>query len=462
MQRLILTALCTATLVGCATLSKEEVDQYIGTMLTQPLSAASLFREGDVLNFQVSVPASNGLSERSFQLEASCVEPNIAIMYLDADQRTYFQSPNGYAPPQPMPGRFHAALLKNPSFAAACKTQPKPDWRKLKGEEGEPWVLVDRNSIRKMGNDVSLWAAFDQPSILIDLPYNAPYAQKREHHRFNCSAGTDTLLAGYDVDGNNRVTDGRVPSLPKPEPVAGSNADYQALFALACGAADKVAQLAPFATRPKAPTATGTLPPVSPSVMVALERLQLPKPVQSLKYLEAVGTSTMKGRSSSMHEEHFLSIDGNSQQLLVIQRGSSYEVQKVTWRGLIPLVSKTDYTVMNESSALTSLSFKGDWKTMAVGSKLGYTQQGATQNNVLGEYGKELKITECTVMQQVPASTLHASLSGNAKALDCSLVGDKYQRVDHLFYLQDYGYFFSASTDKNAFSYHDLRLQTVK
>lgn len=462
MQRLILTALSAAVLAGCATPSKESLDQYIGTMLAQPLSTYSLFREGDVLSFQVNVPANNGLTDRSFQLEASCAEPNVAIMYLDADQRAYFKNPSGYAPPQPMPDRFHAILMNNPSFAGACKTQAKADWRKLKGEDGEPWVLVDRNSINKVGNDVSLWAAFDQPSILLDLPYNAPYAQKREHHRFNCSAGTYTLLAGYDVDANNRVTDGMVPSLPKPEPVADSNADYQALFALACATPDKVAQLAPFSPRFKAPIVTAVLPPVSPSVMVALERLQLPKPAQPLTYLDAVGTSTIKGKTSPMREEQFLSVDGNSQQLMVILRGKGYEAQKITWRGLIPLVSKTDFTGMSESSALTSLSFKGDWKTMAVGSKLSYSQQGATNNNVIGQYGKDLKITECTVQQQLPASTLNASLSGSAKALDCSVQGDEGKRVNHLFYLEDYGYFFSASIDKNTFYYNDLRLQTVK
>ncbi|MNP11474.1 hypothetical protein D3C76_1036620 [compost metagenome] len=227
-----------------------------------------------------------------------------------------------------------------------------------------------------------------------------------------------------------------VPSLPKPEPVADSNADYQALFALACATPDKVAQLAPFSPRFKAPIVTAVLPPVSPSVMVALERLQLPKPAQPLTYLDAVGTSTIKG--------------------------TGYEAQKITWRGLIPLVSKTDFTGMSESSALTSLSFKGDWKTMAVGSKLSYSQQGATNNNVIGQYGKDLKITECTVQQQLPASTLNASLSGSAKALDCSVQGDEDKRVNHLFYLEDYGYFFSASIDKNTFYYNDLRLQTVK
>ncbi|QVM98511.1 hypothetical protein JYG36_10195 [Pseudomonas sp. SORT22] len=462
MQRLIITTLAAATLTGCATPSKDSLDQYIGNMLAQPLSANSLYREGDVLSFQIKVPANNGLSDRSFQLEASCIEPNVAIMYLDADQRAYFKSTSGYAPPQPMPARYHATLLNNPSFAQACKAQAKPDWRKLKGEEGEPWVLVERNSIAKIGDEVSLWAAFDQPSILLDLPYNAPYAQKREHHRFNCSTGTYTLLAGYDVDADNRVTDGMVPSLPKPAPVAGSNADYQALYDLACATPDKLAQLAPFSPRFKAPIVTGVIPPVSPSVMVALERLQLPKPVQPLTYLETVGTSTMKGKTSPMREEHFLSVDANSRQQVLILRGKGYEAQKVTWRGLIPLVSKSDFTGMSESSALTSLSFKGDWKTMAVGSKLSYSQQGVTNNSVIGQYDKDLKITECTVQQQLPANTLNASLSGNAKALDCSVKGDEYKRVNHLFYLEDYGYFFNASTDKNAFYYSDLRLQTVR
>jgi len=142
--------------------------------------------------------------------------------------------------------------------------------------------------------------------------------------------------------------------------------------------------------------------------------------------------------------------------------GSGYDSQEISWRGLLRLVSQTHFNAESESQTLTSLSFKGDWLHMPVGSTLSYVRQGSTTNSQLGLYDTALKITECTVERELPANTLNANLSGNAKALDCHLKGDQYPRVDHLFYLVDYGYFFSASTDKNDFYYSDLRLQTVK
>ncbi|MGH8462823.1 MAG: hypothetical protein ACRER5_01675, partial [Pseudomonas sp.] len=139
-----------------------------------------------------------------------------------------------------------------------------------------------------------------------------------------------------------------------------------------------------------------------------------------------------------------------------------YESQEISWHGLLPLVSQVRANAASENQALTSLSFKGDWQHMPVGSTLTYIRQGITRNSLMGAYGDHLKITDCTVARELPANTLNPSLSGTAKALDCSLQGDEHKRADHLFYLLDYGLFFEASTDKNDFYYSDLRLQTAK
>lgn len=462
MQRLIL-PLTLATLAGCSSQPPQDTDQLIGTLLTQPLSEQSLMREGDVISFQVVLPPTADIaSRRSAQVEASCSKPAAEIMYLDTPQRTYFISRDHYGPPLTLPERFHAGLLSNPSFTAACNTLPQADWRKVKGDDAGPWVLIDRNSLHKDGDHVRFWAAYDEPKILIDPPYNAPYAQKREHYRVDCGAQTFSLLAGYDVDANNRVTDGQVDPKPPTKPIAGSVKNYLQLFQLACGASEQINALTPFKSRPKTPVATTQLPPINLSVKATLDRLKLPRPPRSLSYLEIVGTSTMKGKTSPVREELFLSTDSNSQQLMINTNGQGYEGQELSWRGLLPLVSQNRYRAMSENQTLTSLSFKGDWQRMPVGSTLSYTRQGVTNNSMIGQHNKELKITTCTVERELPANTLNASLSGNAKALDCSLQGDEFKRIDHLFYLLDYGYFFQASTDKNAFYYSDLRLQTVK
>lgn len=462
MQRLILSIILVA-LAGCASNAPHNTDDYIDTLLAQPLSEQSLMREGDVISFQVVLPPTADIpQQRSAQVQASCSTPSIDIAYLDSPQRTYFVTRDHYGPPLTLPARFHANVLKNPSFAAACKTLPQPDWRKVKGGDGEPWVLIDRNSLRKDGNAVQFWAAYDQPQILLDLPYNAPNAQKREHYRVDCSKRTYSLLAGYSLDAKNQVTDGQVDPKPLAKSIAGSSQDYQQLFGLACANPEQIAALAPFAPRVKNPATTAHLPPLNLSVKAALNRQQLPKPPRTLTYLEIVGTSTIKGKPSPLRKELFLATDSNSQQMMIRTLGSGYESEEISWRGLVRLVSQTNFSAESESQALTSLSFKGDWQHMPVGSTLSYARQGATRNTQTGQYDNALKVTECSVERELPANTLNTHLGGNAKALDCHLKGDGYKRVDHLFYLVDYGYFFSASTEKNDIYYSDLRIQSVK
>ena len=50
----------------------------------------------------------------------------------------------------------------------------------------------------------------------------------------------------------------------------------------------------------------------------------------------------------------------------------------------------------------------------------------------------------CVVTRELPASNINSTLSGNAKALNCTATGDNYQATSTVMYLQDYGYFFAS------------------
>ncbi|WP_259695952.1 hypothetical protein [Pseudomonas frederiksbergensis] len=420
-------------------------------------------REGDLLSFQLLLPQSNNTLRTSVQIEAGCSSPQLHLLYLDGARRVYSMGSSQYSPARALSADLQTTLAANPTFVQACAQTPKTDWRLVKTNDSN-WVLLDRNSVSTDNGETRFWAAFDNPAVLNDLPYNAPYAQKRERFAVSCATGTFKLLAGYDLDARNRVSDGRVDVSPTPQPIAGSNADYQALFALVCGNGQQTARLESFKPRLKA-SAKIALQSVQPEVLTAIGQLNLGQPVHSLKFVRTGGTATYKGKTSPAGEDRFISSDVPSGQLNITARGDGYESQEVSWRGLIPLVSKASFGGsggMAQSSALSRLNFSGDWKTLPIGKTVSYTYNSATLNSIVGAYGDTPKTNRCKVERELKASELNLDLSGNAKALACTEESDKYQRVDHVYYLADYGYFFKAGTDKNSFFYSDYRIDTVE
>ncbi|MGY4638283.1 hypothetical protein [Pseudomonas sp. TE24901] len=450
-----------ATLAGCAT-QKSTVDRMFASTLTQPLVENSIVREGDNLSFELLMPESTAGVRRTMQFEAACSSPQLYLLYLDGAQRVYPTAAGRYSGARKLSADLRATLETNPTFVRACADTPKPDWRLVQTNERENWVLIDANSIKNVNGETRFWAAFDNPSVLNDLPYNAPYAQKREHFAVSCAAGTYKELAGYDMDADNRVSDGRVDSFPTPQKIAGSNADYELLFNNVCTRPEKIAALPAFKPRLKAPV-TIALTSVQPQVLAAITQLNLDKPTRSFKYVHMVGTSTYKGTTSELSSQYFISQDGPSGQLSVANRGKGYESQSVSWRNLIELVTKSSYGggSMAESSTVTQLSFTGNWKTLPVGETVIYQFTRATLNNIVGSYGKP-NLTRCVVERELQASELNPKLLGTAKALSCTYDKDEYKRVSHWYFLTDYAYFFESSTDKNPFYYSDSRIDTFE
>ncbi|UMY46730.1 hypothetical protein [Pseudomonas azotoformans] len=348
-----------ATLAGCAT-QKTQVETMLAGALAQPLVENSIVREGDVLSFELLMPGDPGALRRTLQVEAACSSPQLHLLYLDGSQRVYPASAGRYSSPRSLSPQLRATLAANQTFVRACAETPKPDWRLVQTNERDNQVLIDANSIKTVNGETRFWAAFDNPTVLNDLPYNAPYAQKREHFAVSCKGGTYKQLAGYDMDANNRVSDGRVDSFPTPQNIAGSNADYELLFNKICVSPEKIAALPAFKPRMKAP-ATIALTSVQPAVLAAITQLNLDKPTRSFKYVQFAGTSNYRGKTSDNQSTQFISQDAPSGQLALATRGDGYESQAVSWRNLFHLVSKATYggSGMAESSTLTQLSFTG-------------------------------------------------------------------------------------------------------
>jgi hypothetical protein len=451
------------SLAACVATPTTPLDRLLQSTLAQPLVPHSVMREGDLLSFEMLVPTGNNVLRSTIQFEAACSSPDLHLLYVDGLQRVYPAAARLYSPARALNSQLYATLAANPTFTQACAQTPKSDWRRVKVNDNDKWVLLDRSSITVQNGETRFWAAFDYPAVLNDVPYNAPYAQKREHYAMSCTAATVKLLAGYDLDAHNRVTDGRVDGAPTAEPVA-SDPDYQLLFEQVCGAKERTAQLPPFEPRHKAPL-TVALQSVDPGVLAAIKQLDLDPPAHTFNYLRTLGTSNFKGKSSLMGQERFIKVDAASKQLSIVTRGKDYESQSVDWRGLIALVSKTDFNLgrgIVDGAAASQLSFSGDWKNLPVGATVGYTVSTTTVNSLVGSYGGKPKTTRCVVEREVSASELHPALSGRAKVLSCSTTPDEYQRVDHQYYLSDYGYFFHTSTDENRFYYDDSRIEAVE
>lgn len=469
MKRLLL--LGAAGLLGaCASKAPELANDdaarmFAGTMQLAPLPQ-SLMREGDRLSFMLLQPKTEATPFAFLaQVEASCSTTNASLVYLDGGKRVYFASPDGqYMPPRPMPQRQAEVLAANPAFKQACSATAQPDWRVLKGSGDEQWVLVDRNSLARDGDSLQFWSAFDSPAIGHDMPYNAPYAQKREHYSVDCAKQTFSLLAGYDVDEKGSVTDGGVFFEPKRYSVNGSDADYQLLFKAACAVPNGLAQLPAFKGRNRA-AAQGKLPSVQAPVLSAVKQLNLPAAGKPLRHLVETGEATLQDKTASFREERFLQPDKATGQLAIRSKGGTFEGEAVSFRGLLPLAQRTVYSgsaPMVDTSSLSGLSFTGNWREMPVGAQLGYVTHGKMSNSLVGAYGKERVAYSCKVEARLPASQVNVALSGQAKHLRCAQLEDPYKRVDSVYYLEDYGYFLRAGTDPNAFFYEKRVLQTAE
>lgn len=330
-------------------------------------------------------------------------------------------------------------LQHNAGFIEACARTPRPDWRLVSGAATARQLLIDRASLKAVGDSVQVWGAYDEPVILTHKLQKMPYTQTRMHWQLSCSRHTYHTLAIFGLNPNNVVTFGTTETAPQDAPFSAAEADTQALLKAAC--APTLEQL-PVATARTKSQETLTPPPLSADVVGAINALDMPTATKPLRHLVEKQDS-----STSMLNDLYIEPSADIGQLR-IRNVSKYTTSTTTsFRGLISLTFQSQYEWeglnISNASHIQQLSFTGDWKQMPVGTTLGLSAKDL--NRSTREEDRVLsRDYYCLVARELPASKINSALSGNAKELTCTITGEKYNATNTEMYLQDYGYFFTS------------------
>ncbi len=312
-------------------------------------------------------------------------------------------------------------------------------------------TLIDLASIETSGDALLFWGAFDYPRMDFDLPYRAPFGQKRERFRLACQSQSYAQVSGFDIDERGRVTDGRVDGDKAKSSVVGgdTNADYKALFKAACGSASAAKALPAFAPRAKVMPDTAGLTTPSPAVMNAVSQLGLSPAPKRLKRVVLEGTFTRDGKTLPTRSELFIAPDGapSTPSMFRTRTKSATGSANGTWvqtaslLGLVDLSSFVNFLPGTDtiSQATTDLALTGDWQRMATGSELRYATKKLSLFSMIGGVTYDYT-TVCKVVGAGAAAELHPDLSGDFRRLACRMAPDSLDRTDTYVYLTDYGY----------------------
>lgn len=340
-------------------------------------------------------------------------------------------------------GELATAKLKNiPAITQACLTAP--DWREIQRSGDGTATLIDVSSLVKKENQLIFQGGFDYPEMNFDLPYKAPYGQKAELFQLSCADASYKQLNGFDIDERSRVTDGLVfgAKATTARIDGNTNADYQALFKVACTAPSTLRKLPVFSDRLKRVPEDKVLSEPATETLQAIAGLHLSQAKSTLKKLVVEETLSTKGKTTSSRQEWQISPDNRPGVFSLIQKTPGSLGRAVSFMGLFDLSNLTFYPPgeTNISRLTTKTIFTGDWAHMSVGSEIGYETTAPTLFSMIGGFVYQ-GITQCRIAESVPASTLNSALTGNAKQLICSSTFKEISpRTETYFYLEDYGF----------------------
>ena len=395
---------------------------------------------------QVSFALEDGPETRNFTV--ACNAPQAWLLYSDLRTgRSYPVNGRRHGVRKELDERQTLALKALPAVERACRAAP-PDWREVQRSADGAFTLIDIASVETSDGALLFWGAFDYPRMDFDLPYRAPFGQKRERFRLACQSQSYAQVSGFDIDERGRVTDGRVDGeKAKSHLVDGdTNADYKALFKTACGGASAWQALPVFTPRAKAmPDPRGLTTP-SPAVMNAISQLGLPPAPKRLKRVVLEGTWTRDGKTSPTRNELQIAPDATAAVFRTRTKtgagpADGSRAQSASLLGLVDVSSFVNFLPGTDtiSQAMTDLTLTGDWQRMAVGSELRYATKKLSLFSMIGGASYDYT-TVCKVVGVGVAAEFHPDLSGDARRLECRMQPDSLDRTDTYVYLTDYGY----------------------
>lgn len=446
-------------LAACATQSGngKRPTEVLDNLVTNAASASNVV-DNSVLRTDKEAALALRLPRGMLQLQVNCSSESANWLYVDSPGRMYAIGQSQYREPIPLAAETARTLRTLPQVAQACIQAP--DWRKLTnfGSGSDGHVLLDIASLKPQDDgSLRLWAAFDYPSLAYDAPYQAPYGSKAEQLEVNCGRSTYTWLTGYDLDPRQRVTDGRIEATPSAQPFSSASADYLAILQAACKPHEQLSALARAENRDKPVPDLENQPTLDAGVVRNVVSLGLKAPKQSLSYLRTEGTSTFKGETKPLVEEFWFQPGGAPGLLSVKQQGTGYVSQETSFMGMLELSSVTHYSKAQGTREVEKLELEGNWQQMPVGEKLSYRVTRKENFSIIGQT-RDVQETRCEIIRELSAADLNPQLSGNAKEIKCSVVDDKYKRVDTRYFLEDYGLVFRQGDSRNEFYYSDSRI----
>lgn len=422
------------------------------------IRAESLLR----LNDSVSFTAFISVAEVQYSLQ--CSGSGFQMLYFIRPSRIYPGGKPAYSSPQEMPAGVAERYRPLPELEAACAQ--KPDLRVIseKRDDGLQ-IFVDTASITEVeGGLRRVWAGFDYPQLAYDPPYNAPFGQKRERLEFDCRRNTYRMIAGYDVDPGDKVTDGLFTPAEKMQALEGElMADYRVVQQAVCGERRDWQGKPVLLVRDKpAPAAPSAVLEVTPQVAAAINALKIPAPPKTLRGFKTTGTSTYEGKTTPLAQAFAVRPTASAGIFEVELTGEGYKSRELTFLGMMGLANIREFDVDNtrNRSVTTFLELSGDWKAMAVGSELKYKLMTTDADAMLGtrKYERE---ESCRVTRELRADTLHPQLVGQAKELKCQAAKDQYKIVGTSYFLVDYGFVFKEGTSPNSFMFSHEKIDQL-
>lgn len=439
-------ALCLLSLLaGCASQQQSPAPATDAEdLFARPLVPGSVLRDDSRLQLALAL-ADGG----SALVALDCARDQAELLYLDGAQRVYPGRVNGYAAPLSLSAPKVAALKQRPELAALCAQPAAADWRVLASAPGGDSLAIDRNSLVDSAGVRRFWGGQQLAAQLLTPRYGAPVRQWRESLAADCTARRYVLLARYGLDDSGRITDGQPGNLSQ-DAFAAAPVERRTLLEAACDrrdallAAPRLGRLTPVANAPAAAPTTSDLPAAQAQPLQALQALALPVPRLAVQRFVEEGESRYDGQVRPYREEVQVSAGAPPGLLRFSALGKAARVETLNWRGLIDLVRSTRIDSANppmeELASLSQLSFSGDWRTLAIGSQVGYQAQQTLTGNLKGAEQREIRVS-CKVLGEAEARQVLASLKGRAKTLECRHGESASGPTSHWTYLEDYGFF---------------------
>lgn len=442
--RLSLAIVIPFALVSCSSAPKQPVKQpgldVFKQMISEPPAPSSIVRQGDMVTY-LTVPTT--AKPWLARFDASCSQPVAAMYYYPqgGGMRALSDSKESTSLPQPQ----LQILQRSEQLRTACAVRAVPDWRVLDTAQDQDWLALDRNSVDQEDGLLNVWTVRLLNRYQVGAE-NALIAQVHERLAIACTPRTFKRLSQFRIDATGWVFNGQLyGELQALTPALPASAEQRLIEAACQPAASWSTMATPPARKPLMPELQ--IPVANPSVLAAINALQLPEPPLNLHAVHySYDTVILNGmKFSNLQREDVFTRDEQSGQLLLQPTDAALGITlRLTFRGLIDLASRSfdrrSAEQVSDTSPITGVSFKGDWQNLPEHTEVAYSLTRTSANK---PYTNTIN---CTVGTARPASQINSALQGIAKPLNCTRLNTKrMQWTQSYSFLEDYGVFVLVS-----------------